>query len=130
MGVKTSRALDIKLIQALRYGPTQDITLFSAEFNVRRQEVIGYGLPVHAQNILDAVTMCQRGFKPFDESMTALSAYAAAAHDAFDSHSQNTSDLLAADRELHSVVTTAAAIARPDGSALATYTMMTMRPRT
>jgi hypothetical protein len=36
--VKTSRALDIKSLQALCYNPSQDITLFSAAFNTGRQQ--------------------------------------------------------------------------------------------
>ena len=93
VGVKTSRALDTKSLQALRYDPSQPISLFSATFNLSRQRIVEYGQPAYAQDLLKVLTTCQTGFKPFKASMDFLSAYATAAHDVFDSHSRHTMNL-------------------------------------
>jgi hypothetical protein len=116
VGVKTSRALDIKSLQALRYDPSQDITLFSAAFNSSRQKIVEYGPPVHAQGLLKILTFCRQGFKPFRSSMNALSAYATAARGAFNNHGQSISDLQTADSELNKAVRAAVEIADPDNS--------------
>ena len=118
VGVKTSRALDIKSLQALRYDPSQDITLFSAAFNSSRQKIVEYGPPMHAQGLLKILTLCHQGFKPFKSSMDALSAYATASRDVFDNHAQGILDLQTADNELSTAVDAAAAFIDPDNSGI------------
>ena len=72
VGAKTSRALDIKELQALRYDPSQPVALFSATFNSSRQRIVEYGLPAYAQDLLKVLATCQTGFKPFKASMDFL----------------------------------------------------------
>lgn len=87
VGLKTSRALDVKALQALRYDEAQAITLYNSKFNDRRQRISDYSPPLHAQRLLKLGRTYQRGIRPFDDPMARVGAYATAAHDMLNRHS-------------------------------------------